>query len=59
VESKASVARQWLVIIHASAATNMHTTVKELLGALFSTQAVLKLYKESQQTAWTHDSKVW
>jgi hypothetical protein len=48
VESKASVARQWLVK-HASAATNMRTIVKELLVALFSIQAVLKLYKESMR----------
>jgi hypothetical protein len=34
---------------HISLATNMHVTVEELLGAVFSNQSALKLCKEGQR----------
>jgi hypothetical protein len=42
-----AVAREWLGK-HASAATDMHATIEELLEAVFSMRSMQRLYKESQ-----------
>jgi hypothetical protein len=46
---------------HVCAATNMYTTVKEMLGVVSSNQSDIKLYKESQQDPEPElsDSKIW
>jgi hypothetical protein len=40
------------LVKHVSVATNMHTRVEELLGAVFSNQAASKLFKERQTSSW-------
>jgi hypothetical protein len=36
-------------LVNVPAATDMHTTIEELLEAVFSMQSMMKLYKEDQQ----------
>jgi hypothetical protein len=43
-----SVARQWFNSRHLMAATDTHTTIEELLEAVFSVRSVRRLYNEDQ-----------
>jgi hypothetical protein len=42
------IARQWLSSRHVMAITDMHTTVEELLEAVFSVHFMPRLYKKDQ-----------